>query len=702
MKRLGLSRAYCKDEGTGTILRQFLSLPLLPQNNIPSQWNRLNSLCSIPGLSEFSQYVGNTWIHVHKPPRAPECWSVHQMSVRTNNDIEGWHNRLKTRGKSHRTFYDLIQVMHEENSLLDWNLARIRSEVLDRRQNRDYMAANEELRVLWDTLDCGEVAPLEPQGENTPPLHKRIFARGIKRRGSSLKSVRSKKARYKASKENEKEAGDEFEDFNLHLSFSSSSCSSDQSCHSPLLLPDARPFANDLVESELADPAPVHMIQLEETEPTFKIVPGGSSRGKDVLVSSDGFSYVHKRTLKSGAVVWRCVKRSKKTTCQVTVKQIGDKFAMQENRKHLHDPETDANTVRLVKKEIRDKALGQAGQMATKIVQEVVSKHKDDLTRALNLPKNPKDLSFELDHRTIPEEFLRVDVHLGDSRHFAFSTQTQIELLQKAKTWYMDGTFEIVKLKGGYFHFSQALFRRMKRLGLSRAYCKDEGTGTILRQFLSLPLLPQNNIPSQWNRLNSLCSTPGLSEFSQYVGKTWIHVHKPPRAPECWSVHQIGKSHRTFYDSIQVMHEENSLLDWNLARIRSEVLDRRQNKDYMAANEELRVLWDTLDCGKVTPEVFLLKAFKKKTSAMNQEVMASKASKKMKMSSYTSVEQSLSRRHGKEEDKEEEQHIRLHINYNDSDQPNTKERFGDSWKTLSFQCVIQYGGFCIKRKHFVW
>ncbi|ELT95301.1 hypothetical protein CAPTEDRAFT_222085 [Capitella teleta] len=103
------------------------------------------------------------------------------------------------------------------------------------------------------------------------------------------------------------------------------------------------------------------MIQLEETEPTFKIVPGGSSRGKDVLVSSDGFSYVHKRTLKSGAVVWRCVKRSKKTTCQVTVKQISDKFAMQENRKHLHDPETDANTVRLVKKEIRDKALGQAG-----------------------------------------------------------------------------------------------------------------------------------------------------------------------------------------------------------------------------------------------------------------------------------------------------------------------------------------------------
>jgi hypothetical protein len=159
MKRLGLSRAYCKDEGMNTILRQFLSLPLLPQNNIPSQWNRLNSLCSTPGLSEFSQYVGKTWIHVHKPPRAPECWSVHQMSVRTNNDIEGWHNRLKTRGKSHRTFYDLIQVMHEENSLLDWNLAQIRSGALDRRQNKDYIMANEELRILWDTLDCGKVTP---------------------------------------------------------------------------------------------------------------------------------------------------------------------------------------------------------------------------------------------------------------------------------------------------------------------------------------------------------------------------------------------------------------------------------------------------------------------------------------------------------------------------------------------------------------
>ena len=49
-------------------------------------------------LNKLLQYVSRTWINSVVWP--PECWSVYYQSVRTNNDLEGWHNRLNYRGRA--------------------------------------------------------------------------------------------------------------------------------------------------------------------------------------------------------------------------------------------------------------------------------------------------------------------------------------------------------------------------------------------------------------------------------------------------------------------------------------------------------------------------------------------------------------------------------------------------------------------------
>ena len=41
-------------------------------------------------------------------------------------------------------------------------------------------------------------------------------------------------------------------------------------------------------------------------------------------------------------------------------------------------------------------------------------------------------------------DFFQKDVVVGDNRHLIFYTERQLQLLAKAKTWYMDGTFKIV------------------------------------------------------------------------------------------------------------------------------------------------------------------------------------------------------------------------------------------------------------------
>ncbi len=45
----------------------------------------------------------------------------------------------------------------------------------------------------------------------------------------------------------------------------------------------------------------------------------------------------------------------------------------------------------------------------------------------------------------LPQEFLVKDIKVKeDARHLLFATRTQLDLLAKARTWYVDATFKVV------------------------------------------------------------------------------------------------------------------------------------------------------------------------------------------------------------------------------------------------------------------
>ena len=52
------------------------------------------------------------------------------------------------------------------------------------------------------------------------------------------------------------------------------------------------------------------------------------------------------------------------------------------------------------------------------------------------------DLDFLEQHTT---SFFKEDMVVGDRRHLLFYTDNQLDLQGKAKIWYMDGTFRVVK-----------------------------------------------------------------------------------------------------------------------------------------------------------------------------------------------------------------------------------------------------------------
>ena len=111
-----------------------MALPFLETADIRPQFERLKQNATTVPLREFVNYVSSTWIESNT--WLPSCWSVFLQSVRTNNDVEGWHNGLNTRaqGKSHF----LIDLLHKEAKLTSLNIQMSSEKKLEGVQRRRY------------------------------------------------------------------------------------------------------------------------------------------------------------------------------------------------------------------------------------------------------------------------------------------------------------------------------------------------------------------------------------------------------------------------------------------------------------------------------------------------------------------------------------------------------------------------------------
>lgn len=79
-----------------------------------------------------------------------------RLQVRTNNDVEGWHRRLRSRARrGDLPLYMLIALLHDEAKVVQLQLRLLSENKLRKRARRKYAEINGKLWKLWGEFAAG-------------------------------------------------------------------------------------------------------------------------------------------------------------------------------------------------------------------------------------------------------------------------------------------------------------------------------------------------------------------------------------------------------------------------------------------------------------------------------------------------------------------------------------------------------------------
>ena len=165
----GLQDRYQQDVGFVTEVRMIAALAFIPANDVDRVFNLLSNNLD-PALDVILDYVEENYIGAvrrgrFRRPRFPyTMWGVHDRVVndlpRTNNAVEGWHNRFNRHvGCHHANIWKIIDVIKKEEDLSRVELVHIQQGRNIRNPNPVYTRVN--ARVTTVVASYANRAPLD-------------------------------------------------------------------------------------------------------------------------------------------------------------------------------------------------------------------------------------------------------------------------------------------------------------------------------------------------------------------------------------------------------------------------------------------------------------------------------------------------------------------------------------------------------------
>ena len=142
---LGLKRAYCKQGIVQDYIKLLFALPYLPKEHIRSTFNRIAEWAH-DALKPLISYVDKQWFHKF----TPGDWCVYRQTTCTNNDVEGWHNRLNMKARTaNLNFYVLVQLLKGESNMVPLQCQLLKEDKIKKWQPKQTAATQGNLWKLW-------------------------------------------------------------------------------------------------------------------------------------------------------------------------------------------------------------------------------------------------------------------------------------------------------------------------------------------------------------------------------------------------------------------------------------------------------------------------------------------------------------------------------------------------------------------------
>jgi len=159
----GLANEYSSDENFSIKLRHITALAFLPPSEIPAAFDQVKLLlpANAAGVIEYfennyvhgriRQNLRNRSVRRASPLFPPEIWSINDLVglgyPRTQNIVEGWHNRWSNLiGRAHVGLYKIIEEMRKEQQQTDIQIESINRGAPRPSQRNQYV--NRENRIL--------------------------------------------------------------------------------------------------------------------------------------------------------------------------------------------------------------------------------------------------------------------------------------------------------------------------------------------------------------------------------------------------------------------------------------------------------------------------------------------------------------------------------------------------------------------------
>ena len=79
------------------------------------------------------------------------------MATRTNNDVEGWHNRINCKSSSNINLYKLIQLLYNEAQVVTLQTFLVTQDKLARYQSKTTKQVQAKFFKLWQRYNEKEI-----------------------------------------------------------------------------------------------------------------------------------------------------------------------------------------------------------------------------------------------------------------------------------------------------------------------------------------------------------------------------------------------------------------------------------------------------------------------------------------------------------------------------------------------------------------